>query len=195
MAAFPGLTSLPTGISIPSSLPMLDTGVSNLTSPYNGLQYGFRGDQYIGTKDRIYGSYANNSFTLDNPANRVGFSNHNIQDNWYAQANWTHTFTANILNEMGGVPMSLHYNGRINCPMELGRHQAIFVSASYTSPAADQSPSFIKYTMKRSFARMYWRTMGGSLEWLMGMYFGKTSSMLPDTKEAEGAAPTQVVAR
>jgi sulfide:quinone oxidoreductase len=103
--------------------------------------------------------------------------------------------SANIINEMEGIPTSLHYNGRINCPMELGRHQAIFVSASYTSPAADQSPSFIKYTMKRSFARMYWRTMNGSLEWLMGMYFGKTSSPLPDTKQSEGAAPAQVVAR
>ena len=87
--------------NIPCSMPILDTGTSNLTSPYNGLQYGFRGDQYVGSKDRIYGSYANNSFTLGNPSSRLGFTNHNIQANWYAQANWTHTISANLINEVG----------------------------------------------------------------------------------------------
>jgi len=87
--------------NIPCSTPVLDTGTSNLSPPYNATQYGFRGDQYVGTKDRIYGNYANDSFTLGHPANRVGFSNHDIQSNWYVQANWTHTFSSNILNEMG----------------------------------------------------------------------------------------------
>jgi hypothetical protein len=87
--------------NIPCSLPVLDSGVSNLSPPYNALQYGFRGDQYVGTKDRIYGNYANDSFTLGHPANVIGFSNHDIQSNWYAQANWTHTFSATMLNEMG----------------------------------------------------------------------------------------------
>jgi len=87
--------------NIPCSLPVLDSGVSNLSPPYNALQYGFRGDQYIGTSDRIYGNYANDNFTLGHPANVLGFSNHDVQANWYAQANWTHTFSANVLNEMG----------------------------------------------------------------------------------------------
>ncbi len=91
----------PAAANIPCSLPVLDTGTSNLSPPYNGLQYGFRGDQYIGTKDRIYGNYANDSFDLGHPANRIGFSNHDIQSNWYAQANWTHTINASILNEVG----------------------------------------------------------------------------------------------
>jgi hypothetical protein len=99
-AAFPGLTSL-SGVSIPSSLPILDSGVSNLSPPYNATQYGFRVDQYVGSNDRIYGNYANDSFTLGHPANVVGFSNHDIMANWYAQANWTHTFSATMLNEMG----------------------------------------------------------------------------------------------
>jgi len=99
-AAFPGLTSL-SSVSIPANLPILDQGVSNLSPPYNATQYGFRVDQYIGNNDRIYGNYANDSFTLGNPANVVGFSNHNIQANWYAQANWTHTFSSTMLNEAG----------------------------------------------------------------------------------------------
>ena len=101
LALYSGLTSLPAGVTVDPSMPMLDTGVSNLSAPYNGLQYAFRVDQYIGSSDRIYGNYANDSFTLDHPNNRVGFSNHDIQGNWYAQANWTHTFSATLLNEMG----------------------------------------------------------------------------------------------
>ena len=99
-AAFPGLASMG-GVSIPANLPILDQGVSNLSPPYNATQYGFRLDQYVGANDRIYGNYANDQFTLGHPANVVGFSNHDIQSNWYVQANWTHTFSANMLNEMG----------------------------------------------------------------------------------------------
>ncbi len=87
--------------NIPCSLPVLDQGVSNLSPPYNALQYGFRLDQYVGSNDRIYGNYANDSFTLGHPANVIGFSNHDIMSNWYVQANWTHTFTPAMLNEMG----------------------------------------------------------------------------------------------
>jgi len=90
----------PATANIPCSLPVLDQGVSNLSPPYNALQYGFRVDQYIGTNDRIYGNYAHDSFTLGHPANVIGFSNHDIQSNWYAQANWTHTFSPTMLNEM-----------------------------------------------------------------------------------------------
>jgi hypothetical protein len=87
--------------NIPCNMPVLDNGVSNLSPPYNATQYGFRVDQYVGSNDRVYGNYANDSFTLGHPANVVGFSNHDIMANWYAQMNWTHTFSSTILNEMG----------------------------------------------------------------------------------------------
>ena len=87
--------------NMPCSMPVLDTGTSNLSPQYNALLYGFRGDQYIGQNDRIYGAYGNDSFTLGHPANRIGFSNHDIQSNWYTQMNWTHTFSPTVLNEMG----------------------------------------------------------------------------------------------
>ncbi len=91
----------------------------------------------------------------------------------------------NIMLDMTGSSERLHYSGRINCPMEVGHRKAIFVSATYTSPAAEQSPSFIKYAMKRSFSKMYWRTMNGSLEWLMGIYFGKTSTSVLEEPKSE----------
>ena len=70
------------------------------------------------------------------------------------------------------------YNGRINCPMEMGGRKAIFVSATYSQPPKYQSPSFVKYEMKRAFGRLYWSAMKGSWEWLFRLYFGKTSSKL-----------------
>lgn len=81
----------------------------------------------------------------------------------------------NIVAELGGEAAESRYNGRINCPMELGGHRAIFVSATYKSPPEQQTPSVLKYAMKRGFAMLYWSALSGRWEWLMDAYFGKTS--------------------
>jgi sulfide:quinone oxidoreductase len=80
----------------------------------------------------------------------------------------------NIVAEIDGSPDMLEYNGRINCPMEVGDRRAIFVSATYASPPTDQSPSVVKYVMKRSFAMIYWRALNGSLERIFDVFFGQT---------------------
>jgi sulfide:quinone oxidoreductase len=80
----------------------------------------------------------------------------------------------NIVSEIERSKDLLEYNGRINCPMEVGHHRAIFVSATYTSPPVDQTPSLVKYYMKRSFAMIYWRALNGSLEMIFDVFFGKT---------------------
>jgi sulfide:quinone oxidoreductase len=54
------------------------------------------------------------------------------------------------------------YNGRINCSMEMGGRKAVFVSATYNTPPRNQSPSFVKYEMKKVFGRMYSSAMKGS---------------------------------
>ncbi len=80
----------------------------------------------------------------------------------------------NIVSEMRGTHDELAYNGRINCPMEVGQHKAIFVSATYTSAPEDQTPSTIKYIEKRSFAMIYWRALNGSFERVFDAFFGQT---------------------
>jgi sulfide:quinone oxidoreductase len=80
----------------------------------------------------------------------------------------------NIVSEIEKSPDLLEYNGRINCPMEVGSRKAIFVSATYTSPPVDQSPSLVKYVMKRSFAMIYWKALNGSLERIFDLFFGQT---------------------
>ncbi|HEV2139376.1 MAG TPA: FAD-dependent oxidoreductase [Nitrososphaerales archaeon] len=97
----------------------------------------------------------------------------------------------NIVSEMNNSPDILEYNGRINCPMEVGPHRAIFVSATYTSPPSDQTPSIVKYYMKRSFARIYWRALYGSLEGIFDIFFGQTK--FPATKPQETEKPLAVV--
>ncbi|MDG6985478.1 MAG: NAD(P)/FAD-dependent oxidoreductase [Nitrososphaerota archaeon] len=93
----------------------------------------------------------------------------------------------NIVNEARGTHDELAYNGRINCPMEVGAHRAIFVSATYASPPEDQSPSTIKYIEKRSFAMIYWRALNGSLERVFDMFFGPTRFPVEELQEAKTA--------
>ncbi len=80
-----------------------------------------------------------------------------------------------LLSAVEGTPMEFEYNGRINCPMEVGQRHAIFVSATYESPPSDQAPSMVKYAMKRGFGALYWSALSGRWEWMMDAYFGPTS--------------------
>jgi len=80
----------------------------------------------------------------------------------------------NVISGIHETQDILEYNGRINCPMEVGQRRAIFVSATYTSPPTDQTPSMVKYIMKRSFAMIYWRALNGSLEKVFDVFFGQT---------------------
>jgi sulfide:quinone oxidoreductase len=69
------------------------------------------------------------------------------------------------------------YNGRINCPFEMGSGKAAFVIGSYDMPVKEIHPSRIRYMMKKAFAQFYWRTLSGSLDWLFSLYFGKTQTV------------------
>ena len=77
--------------------------------------------------------------------------------------------------ELGGERAEARYNGRTDCPIELGGRRAIFVSTSYDTPVELRSPSLLRYAMKRGFARLYWSTITGNMEWLIDAYFGRTT--------------------
>ncbi|MHB8605865.1 MAG: NAD(P)/FAD-dependent oxidoreductase, partial [Thermoplasmatota archaeon] len=81
----------------------------------------------------------------------------------------------NVARSLTGEPGMLAFDGRINCPMEVGGHRALFVSATYLKGAARQNPNIVRYAMKKSFGRMYWGVVKGEYEWLMAPYFGKTN--------------------
>ena len=86
--------------NLPCNLPVLDQGTFSVSPPRNGLQYTFRGDQYVGTKDRIYASYIHQDSNSGQPSARPAFdsSNDNLTD--AGQANWTRTFAPTLINEL-----------------------------------------------------------------------------------------------
>jgi hypothetical protein len=88
--------------NIPCDMPVIMNG-SYDQSPYrNGLQYSLRGDQYLNHgKDRIYESYLNMDEGDQNAAIRKSFASTNSTTSWATQASWTHTFSANMVNEFG----------------------------------------------------------------------------------------------
>jgi sulfide:quinone oxidoreductase len=79
----------------------------------------------------------------------------------------------NVASEIRGTGTICRYNGRINCPLELGDRRAIFVAGTYEKPPARQDPSLIKYLMKRAFSTLYWPMLRGRLDPLFELYLGK----------------------
>jgi len=80
----------------------------------------------------------------------------------------------NVISSIRKGGKLFKYNGRINCPFEMGSGQASFVVGSYDMPVKQIQPSRIRYMMKKAFARFYWRTLSGSWDWLLKAYFGRT---------------------
>lgn len=81
---------------------------------------------------------------------------------------------ANLLADLAHAPDELAYDGRINCPLETGGRQALFVSATYQRAPRPQRPNAVRYAMKKSFGRVYWRVLRGDLEPAFRVYFGPT---------------------
>ncbi|MFN7992515.1 MAG: TonB-dependent receptor [Bryobacteraceae bacterium] len=85
---------------IPCDLPMVDEGRFK-PSPYrNGVQYTFRFDQYIRSKDRIYANYLEGGSDNENPAIRKDLTSVSSYEETGVQANWTHTFSPTLLSEL-----------------------------------------------------------------------------------------------
>jgi sulfide:quinone oxidoreductase len=87
------------------------------------------------------------------------------------------TATDNIVSAIRNRGELYKYNGRINCPFEMGSGKAAFVIGSYDMPVKEIHPSRMRYVMKKAFANFYWRTLSGSLDWLFDLYFGKTQTV------------------
>jgi len=85
--------------TVPCNLPVLDTGSFVFSPYYNALQYNFRFDYYLTTRDRFYLSYYNDSFDQQSPSPRANLGSVNIMRNRYGQVDYTHTFNSNLLLE------------------------------------------------------------------------------------------------
>jgi len=79
----------------------------------------------------------------------------------------------NIVSSVRGTSDLYKYNGRINCPFEMGSGKAAFVVGSYDMPVKQIQPTRTRYAMKKTFGRFYWRTLSGNWDWLLSLYFGE----------------------
>jgi len=95
-----GQTTIAVGTAaMPCTLPFIDTGNLSAKAVRNGTQYFGRVDKYF-SKDRVYGSFYRTVLTYGAPGAIPEFSAASNQNWEYAvQANWTHTFSPNTLNE------------------------------------------------------------------------------------------------
>ncbi|NUN00286.1 MAG: TonB-dependent receptor [Bryobacteraceae bacterium] len=89
--------------NLPCSMPMVMNGTFFRSPSRNGLQYSFRGDQYLNNnKDRLYANFYNKILDIEPLIFRKGIDKYIDNDLVPAfQANWSHTVSPVIINEFG----------------------------------------------------------------------------------------------
>jgi Carboxypeptidase regulatory-like domain len=83
---------------LPCSTPMIDTADYSATAYRNGTQYFVRGDKDF-KHDRLYGTIYRTTLKTNAPDARAAFLETDNYYQWAAQANETHTFGPNTINE------------------------------------------------------------------------------------------------
>ncbi len=84
--------------NLPCSTPVFDSGTYNTSSFRNALQYSVRLDKDF-KNDRLYGTVYRQHLDTGGPNVRPAFSTHNTSQTQAYQANETHTFSSNTINE------------------------------------------------------------------------------------------------
>ncbi len=66
------------------------------------------------------------------------------------------------------------FNGRTNCPFDIGYGKATFVIGSYDEPVVKYPPSKLNHFMKMMMERIYWQSLKGTYDFLFNAYFKHT---------------------
>jgi sulfide:quinone oxidoreductase len=77
------------------------------------------------------------------------------------------------------------FDGRTNCPFDLGDGRGTFVVGSFDAPVVKSPPTRLKHLMKMAFARIYWLSLRGTLEPIFTAYFAVTRP-----RQRQGTPPT-----
>jgi hypothetical protein len=94
----------PSTFNLPCSTAVLDSGNYGDTAYRNGNQYNLRLDKNFG-KERLYGTYYRTTLNSNTTNPRAAFKATNTFSQYAIQANETHTFSANTLNEASFAQM------------------------------------------------------------------------------------------
>lgn len=95
----PGYFPPPAGI--PANLDAVGTANISYSVPKDGYQWNIRGDYYVGSKDRLYAEVMRTYDTSVGAVARPALNIPQANSSDFANLDWTHTFSANLLNEMG----------------------------------------------------------------------------------------------
>ena len=87
-------------LGMPCTMPLLQSGVLSTSLPRNGRQWNVRGDQVFGEgSDRLYGTFYRMTVTSNSPSARPAFTTAPPALTDYGNINYTHTFSATLINE------------------------------------------------------------------------------------------------
>jgi len=82
-----------------------------------------------------------------------------------------------VARRLGGLPVT--FDGRTNCPLDLGDGRGMFVVGSFEAPVQRYRPSRISRMMKATMGKIYWMSLRGTLEPLFRLYFAITKPTKP----------------
>lgn len=82
-----------------------------------------------------------------------------------------------IAKELAGE--AAQFDGRTNCPLDMGYGKGTFIISSYTAPVVKYRSSRMKHFMKAMMARIYWMSLRGWLDPLFDLYFWSTAPPTP----------------
>jgi sulfide:quinone oxidoreductase len=68
----------------------------------------------------------------------------------------------------------IKFNGRTNCPFDIGYNHGTFVIGSYDEPVVKYPPSRLKHFMKMRMEDIYWISLKGTFDWMFNIYFNLT---------------------
>lgn len=85
------------------------------------------------------------------------------------------------------------FDGRTNCPLEVGGHKCTFVIGSYTQPVVKLKPTFMNYLLKLGMKYTAWQTLQTKMDWIMDWYFANTDPAKLNAKLAKKIKQTNQV--
>lgn len=74
-----------------------------------------------------------------------------------------------VAKQLGGRAAT--FDGRTNCPLDLGDGRGTFVIGSFTAPVMKIRPNRLYHLMKMMFGWTYWLTLSGLLDPMLDLYF------------------------
>ncbi len=67
------------------------------------------------------------------------------------------------------------FDGRTNCPFDMGYGKGTFVIGSYTDPVVKYPPTRLNHFMKMMMEKIYWQSLKGTYDFMFDIYFKYTN--------------------